>query len=53
MSDALSYIRGTGISRLLGIKHYLDNYFDMDKRLTHFRIRVELASPALLRLRII
>ena len=38
------YIRGTRISRLLGVKDYLNNYFAMYKRLTSSHIYVELAS---------
>ena len=41
------------IPRLLEIKNYLNNYFAMYTCLTRFRIRVNLASPAYFRLRII
>ena len=46
------YTRGNHIPRLLGVKNYLNNYFAY-KRLTRFRIRVKLASPAYLGLGII
>ena len=46
MSDALPYMRGTRIPRLVGVRNYLTNYFTIYKRLTRSRIRVELASPA-------
>ena len=46
-------MRETRIPRLLGVKNYLNNYFTMYKRLTRFRIRVILASPAYLGLGII
>ena len=38
--------RETRNPRLLGVINYLNNYFAMYKRLTHSRIRVELASNA-------
>ena len=46
-------MRGTRIPRLKGFKNYLNNYYAMYKRLTHSGIRVELASPAYIGLRII
>ena len=49
----LPYTRGTRIPHLLEFKNYLNNYYAMYKRLTRSRIRVELASPAYLGLRII
>ena len=52
MYDALPYMRGTRILRLLGVRNYLNNYFAY-KRLTRSRIQVELASPVYLELRII
>ena len=45
--------RGTRIPRLLVVQNYLNNYFAMYTRLTLSRIRVELASPACLRLGVI
>ena len=53
MNDVLSYTRGTRIPRLLGDRNYLNNYFANYTRLTHSRIRVELASSAFLGLGII
>ena len=53
MSDALPYTRGTCLHRRLGVMNYFNNYFAMYKRLIRSRIRVELASPAYLGLRII
>ena len=53
MSNVLLYTRGTCIPHLLGVKNYLNNYLVMYKRLTRSRIRVELASPAYMGLRII
>ena len=47
------YTRGTCIPDLLGVKNYLNNYFVIYTRLTRSRIRVDLASPAYLGLRII
>ena len=41
------------IDRPLGVSYYLNNYFAMYTRLTHSRIRVELAAPANLGLGII
>ena len=41
------------IPRRLGVEHYLNNYFAMYKRLTRYRIPVELASPAKMGLGII
>ena len=41
------------IPRLFGVRNYLNNYFAMYTRLTHSRIRVELALPAYLGLGII
>ena len=52
MSDALPHTRETRIPRLLGVWNYLNNYFAY-KRLTRFRICVNHASPAYLRLKII
>ena len=48
MSNGLPYTRGPRIPCLLGVRNYLNNYAAMYKRLTRFRIRVELASPAYL-----
>ena len=48
MSDVLLYSRGTRIPGLLVVRNYLSNYFAMYTRLTHSRIRVELAPPAYL-----
>ena len=45
LTYALPYMRGTRIARLLGVKHYLKNYFAMYTRLTLSRIPEELASP--------
>ena len=53
MSDALEYTRGTRIPCLLVVRNYLNNYFAMYKRLTRYRVHVELASPADLGLGII
>ena len=53
MSDALPYTRETRIVHLLGVKNYLNNYFVLYARLTLSCIRVELASPAGLGLRLI
>ena len=53
MSDELQYTRGPRILRLSGVTNYSNNYFAMYKHLTRSRVRVELASPAYLRLRII
>ena len=47
MADVLPYTCGTRSPRLLGVRNYLNNYFAMCKRLTHSRIRVELAAPRL------
>ena len=47
------YTRGTRIPRRLGFKNYLNNYYDMYKRLTRSRVSVELVSPTNLGLRII
>ena len=43
----------TRIARLCGVRNYLNNYFAMDKRMAHSRIRVELAFPVYLGLGII
>ena len=51
--DGLPYTGKTRIPCLLGVRNYLNNYFAMYKRLTHYRIRVKLASPAYLALGII
>ena len=45
-SNGLPYARVTRIPRLLGVNDYLNNYLAMYRRLTRFRIRMELASPA-------
>ena len=34
------------ITRLVGFRYYLNNYFPLYARLTHFRIRVELYTAA-------
>ena len=52
INDAVPYMRGTRIPRLLVVRNYLNNYFAY-KRLTRSRIGVELASLAYLWLRII
>ena len=39
-----SILVGSRILRILGVRYFLNNYFA--KRLTHSRMRVELASPA-------
>ena len=44
---------GTRIPRLRGVRNYLNNYFDMAKRMAHSRIRVELAPTAYVGLGII
>ena len=41
------YTGGTRHPRLLGIRNYINNYFAKYTRLTHSRIQVELASPAI------
>ena len=46
MSDALPYTRDACIPLLLGVKNYLNNDFAIYKRLTRFRLRTKLASPA-------
>ena len=46
MYDALPYTRGSRILRLLAVTNYLKNNFAMYVRLTHSRIRVDLAYPA-------
>ena len=51
--DQLPYTRGTRIPPLLGFKNYLNNYVTIYRRLTRSLIRVEVASPAYLRLKII
>ena len=52
MYDALTYMRGTRISRLLKVKNFLNNYFNMYKRKSRTRICMGLASPDYLGLRI-
>ena len=47
-SDVLPNSRGTRASRLLGVRIYLNNYFAINKCLTHSRLHVEIASPAYL-----
>ena len=47
MSDSLPNTRGTRISRLPGVRIYLNNYFAMFILLTGFRMRLDLKSPAL------
>ena len=47
------YTHGTRIARLLGVRNYLNNYFNIYIRLSHFRIRMELVSPTYLGLGII
>ena len=51
--DAFAYTRGTRIAHLNGVRSYLNNYFAMYTRATLYRIRVDLESPAYLRLGII
>ena len=53
MSDALPYMRGTRIPSLVGVRNYLNNYMANYTRLTHSRVRVELASTVCLGLGII
>ena len=53
MSDGLPYTRGTHIPSLHGVRNYLNNYFANYTRLTHSRIRVEVAFPVSLGLGII
>ena len=48
-----THTRETLIPSLIRVRNYLNNYFDMYKRLTRSRICVELASPAYLGLEII
>ena len=52
-SDALPYMRGNRILRLIRVRSYLNNYFAMYTRLMRSRIHVEHASPAGLRSAII
>ena len=47
------HVHGPCIPHLLGVKNYLNNYFAIYMRLTHYRIRAELGSPAYLALEII
>ena len=53
MSDVLPYRRGTLILHLLAVRNNINYYFALYTRLTHSRIRMEIASPAYLGLGII
>ena len=53
MQGILPYSRGIRTFRLHVVKNYLINYFALYSRLTCSRIRVEVASPATVGLRII
>ena len=53
MSDALAYMHGSHIPRLRGVRNYFNNSFVMYTHVTCSRIRLDLASPAYLELRII